>query len=153
MGPTLGSGLRRVALDSNTLIYAVEQVQGFYPLVRPLFEQAEQGRVRFVASELLIAEVLVRPEREADAELLALYDLALGPGDDATGWIETVPVSRAVLRRTARVRASYGLKTPDAIHAATALLAGVDEFVTNDAAFRRVAGLPVTLVSELPGVA
>jgi predicted nucleic acid-binding protein len=40
------------------------------------------------------------------------------------------------------------LKTPDAIHAATALLAGCALFVTNDPAFKRIAGLPVGLLSE-----
>ncbi len=40
------------------------------------------------------------------------------------------------------------LKTPDALHAATALLQGCKLFVTNDGAFRRVAHLPVTVLSE-----
>ncbi|HEX5439570.1 MAG TPA: PIN domain-containing protein [Ktedonobacterales bacterium] len=41
------------------------------------------------------------------------------------------------------------LKTGDAIHAATALEHGCTLFVTNDATFRRVPGLPVTILADL----
>jgi predicted nucleic acid-binding protein len=40
-------------------------------------------------------------------------------------------------------RAEYNLRTPDAIQAATALSHGATGFVSNDAGFRRVAGLDV----------
>jgi predicted nucleic acid-binding protein len=47
------------------------------------------------------------------------------------------------------LRANHNLKTPDAIHAATALAAGCVLFVTNDAGFRCVPGLPVAVLSEV----
>jgi PIN domain len=49
----------------------------------------------------------------------------------------------------ANLRATLGLKTPDAIHVATALLNDSMLFVTNDSAFRRVADLNVTMLNEL----
>ena len=51
--------------------------------------------------------------------------------------------------RCARLRAETGLKSADALHAATALRAGCDLFTTNDADFRRVEGLPVVVLSDL----
>ena len=48
----------------------------------------------------------------------------------------------------ARLRAQLGLKTPDAIHAATALATGCALFATNDKGFRRVTGLAVAVLSE-----
>ena len=51
-------------------------------------------------------------------------------------------------QRAAQLRATVNLKTPDAIHAATALHEGVALFVSNDAAYRRVPSLPVTLLDD-----
>jgi predicted nucleic acid-binding protein len=41
------------------------------------------------------------------------------------------------------IRATVGLKVPDAIHAATAMLAGVAEFWTTDQRFSKCPGLTV----------
>jgi predicted nucleic acid-binding protein len=47
------------------------------------------------------------------------------------------------------LRTTTKLKTPDAIHAATAQQAACALFVTNDAGFRAVAGLPLVVLSDL----
>jgi predicted nucleic acid-binding protein len=55
-----------------------------------------------------------------------------------------------VLREAARLRATIaGLRAPDAIHAATALLSGCALFVTNDAGFKRVPGLPLVVLDDV----
>ena len=54
------------------------------------------------------------------------------------------------LREAARLRATIpGLKTPDVIHAATALLNGCALFVSNDTGFRRIPGLPLVLLDDV----
>ena len=58
-------------------------------------------------------------------------------------------VTRTILESAAQLRAGRQLKTPDAIHAATALAHGSSLFVSNDVAFRRVAGLPVAVLREV----
>ena len=63
----------------------------------------------------------------------------------------TLPITRQILEAAAQVRATFGLKTPDAIHAATALIEGCTLFVTTDAAFRRIPGLNVAILSEIAG--
>ena len=55
----------------------------------------------------------------------------------------------AVFERAAEIRAFAHLTTADALHAATALHVNCDLFVTNDAAFRRVDGLAVTVLNDL----
>ena len=60
------------------------------------------------------------------------------------------PITEAVLRRGAQLRAAAPtLRTPDAIHAATALEAGCAMFLTNDTDFRTVPGLPVTVLNDV----
>ncbi|HTY50959.1 MAG TPA: hypothetical protein VMB48_14815 [Steroidobacteraceae bacterium] len=47
------------------------------------------------------------------------------------------------------LRAKHRLRTPDAIQLATGLRAGATLAVINDAAWRRVAGIDVLLLSKL----
>jgi predicted nucleic acid-binding protein len=89
--------------------------------------------------------VLVKPLKDRNAALVALFrSVLLG-----TAGLHCLPVSLRVLEVAADLRARHGLKTPDAIHAATALIAGSVQFVTNDMGFRRVPGLPVIVLSEV----
>ena len=63
--------------------------------------------------------------------------------------VQMLPIMQSVLEVAANLRATLGLKTPDALHAATALLNGSTLFVTNDSAFHRVKDLNVTVLREL----
>jgi predicted nucleic acid-binding protein len=63
--------------------------------------------------------------------------------------LQLVAVSGVVLEQAAILRAGRGLKTPDAIHAASALVAGCTQFITNDPAFRRLAQLNVVVLNDL----
>jgi predicted nucleic acid-binding protein len=51
--------------------------------------------------------------------------------------------------RAASIRARYRLRTPDAIHLATAILEGVDVFLTNDRDLLQVREVPILLIDEL----
>ena len=97
-----------------------------------------------VCSELVIAETLVRPIREGNTDLEVAFRAVFAAPE-----VQLVPVTRHLWEDTARLRAETGLKTPDALHAVTALRAGCDLFVTNDTDFRRVQGLPVVVLDDL----
>ena len=97
-----------------------------------------------VTSTLTMTELLVRPYREGNlARVNALYALASTLTN--VQWQES---SLAIADLAAQLRARYRLRTPDAVQAATALEARATGFVTNDAAFRRVAELDVFLFDE-----
>jgi len=98
-----------------------------------------------ITSELALLEVLPKPLRLGDTTLERSFRNALERSPD----VRLVPVSRAVIEQAARLRASTNLKTPDAIHAATALLEGCALLLTNNPAFRRVLGLNVVVLSDL----
>lgn len=49
----------------------------------------------------------------------------------------------------AQLRAEHRLRTPDALQAATAISCKATGFVSNDPAFRRVAGLEVMVLEDL----
>ena len=62
-----------------------------------------------------------------------------------------VPLDPPVFRRAARLRASHGLKTPDALHLATALEGGCEALWTNDDHLHRAAGDFVRVVGRTAG--
>ena len=131
-------------LDSSSLIYSVERVEPYIIHLDPIWQEAEAGRFRVVSSELAIAETLAKPIRDGNTRLEALFRALFDSRD-----VDLVSTNREVWETTARVRAETGLKTPDALHAATALLVGCTLFVTNDADFRRVPGLPTVVLGDL----
>lgn len=61
----------------------------------------------------------------------------------------TLSVSREIAELAAELRAKHGLKTPDAIHLATARHAGASFFITNDDRLPALAGLEVVVLEEL----
>lgn len=134
-----------VYVDANALIYRVERIEPYLSASAPLWDALDQGAVQAVTSELTLLEVLVKPLKDGNAALVSLFRAVLL----GTAGLSCLPVSRQVLERAAELRASHGVKTPDAIHAATAMTHGSALFVTNDAGFRRVPGLAVAVLSEV----
>jgi predicted nucleic acid-binding protein len=88
-------------------------------------------------------ESLVVPLRHGNTILLDTYEQLL------SSQISLVPISQTILKSAAQLRATTNLKTPDAIHAATALDVGFTLFLTNDNGFRNVSNLPVVILSEV----
>jgi predicted nucleic acid-binding protein len=127
------------------LIYFVEKIEPYLTASLPLWQAVDSGRLRVAISELGLLETLVKPLRDGDSALADLYRQLLLEATD----VECVPLRRDILESAARLRASTGLRTPDAIHAATAMAAGCALFVTNDRVFRTVPGLNAVILSEL----
>lgn len=85
------------------------------------------------------------PIRNGDSILIDAYNLIF-----ASPEMRLLPITHNVLVEAARLRATiHGLRTPDAIHAATALIEGCAMFVTNDVGFRRIPGLPLAILDEI----
>ena len=133
-----------IYLDAVAVIYSVENVQPYNELLYPIWQSAAAGQIRLVGSELLLLETLVMPIREKDTVLKRAFRHILINSD-----LELIPISRLILDQAARVRAASSLKTPDAIHAATALSAQCTSFLTNDKGFSRVAGLSIQVLDSI----
>lgn len=75
--------------------------------------------------------------RDDDQVLLARYDALFSAPD-----MHTVELDANVIEGATQIRAQFGLRTPDAIQAASCLLLGADHiFITNDETFKRVPSL------------
>lgn len=115
----------RIYLDSGIAIYLVEEHQKFAYVIETLLESPSEEAGLFV-SDLTVMECLVGPLRSKNKPLEEKYN----------GWFEGVTVlnlTNKVFIEAARLRATHShLKTPDALHLATAVHYGCDEFWTND---------------------
>ena len=144
MGPlTLPTG-GPVYIDANAIIYSVERIEPYRELLAPMWQEAGAGRFALASSELVVLETLIKPLREGNARLEMLFRSIFAAAE-----MELIPATLAIWEDAARIRAATGLKTSDALHAATALQAECTLFVTNDGDFRRVQGLPVAVLDDL----
>ncbi len=148
MGPLRIADLpegRSLGLDTVTLIYFLERHPTWFAPVRELFQAIEENRFSAVLSSLVFAELLVPAYRAGKPEEAARLQHVLTHFPN----LEIVPLSPAIAAEAARLRARYSLRTPDAIHLATALDRRAVGFVTNDKDLKRLqAELPVWLLGE-----
>lgn len=133
-----------VYIDTSVIIYSVEKVPNYDLLLETLWQKLQANEVRVFSSELTLLETLVLPLRSANVKLVNDYEQLLLSSN-----MQLVPIDLAVLREAARLRATTNLKTPDAIHAATALSEGCTIFLTNDSQFRTVPELFTIVLREI----
>jgi predicted nucleic acid-binding protein len=117
----------RLALDTNALIYYLDQREPYRTWLRPIFLDMERGLSEFVLSVIVYAEMRVKPLRERDERVLEMIEALVD-----TESIRLIPVSLEVSRRASEIRASLDLELPDAIIVATAIISGCDALIGND---------------------
>ena len=127
----MGVASLRVYLDSCVVIYLVEEHPIFAPVVESLL--AKHPDIIFQISGLTEMECLVMPLRNQNQQLIEKFRRWFDRND-------ILPNERDVFQQAAQLRADHkSLKTPDAIHLATALHYGCDEFWTNDDRLGKIA--------------
>ncbi len=120
-----------VYLDSCLVIYLIEE----HPIFAPLLEThiANTQNLIFVISGLTEMECLVMPFRQNNQLLI----------DKFHDWFKQtsiVLIEKEIFHKAARLRADFpSLKTPDALHLATATFYNCDEFWTNDNRLDKIA--------------
>ena len=120
-----------IYLDSCLAIYLVEENASFVAKLENAL--AANWDAKFCISPPAEMECLIMPLRWQNELLIAKFE----------NWFRTVevlPMESEVFRSAAKLRADFGsLKTPDALHLATALHYNCDEFWTNDNRLNSVA--------------
>jgi predicted nucleic acid-binding protein len=136
------SGL--VYLDSSPVIYSVEKHPVYASLVEPLWRAAKAKTIEIVSSELVLLETLVGPLKTGNAVLASAYEQLFQQAQT-----RLFPITQPILREAARLRATTNLRTPDALHAATAETMACAMFVSNDARLRNVLRIPTVILDDL----
>lgn len=133
-----------IFFDANVIIYQVEGSANFHDRVLKTVEELlrKHPRACFAVSRLSVLECLVKPVREGSTAAIERYRAFF-----AARGLQVVDISGQVIETALLLRAQQGLRTPDAIQAASALsLNGPVVFLTGDKAFGKVAGLSVRVI-------
>jgi predicted nucleic acid-binding protein len=134
-----------VFFDASALIYLFAGREPFAAAVRNTLQAlvGRDPRTKAAVSRLSWLECRVGPMKHNDTATLSRYDAFFARPDLI--WVE---LTRDVVELAATVRVRHGLRTPDALQAASCLQLGTEHvLLTGDVAYERVAGLNVNLLA------
>ena len=133
-----------VFIDTAPFVYFVECHSKYVDILYPVFNAIDREEIYAVTTTITCSETLVIPCRQANWRLVEQYETLLAE----TPALEIVPFDLDLAKRTAEIRAKYGIKTPDAIQWATAVRHGASFFLTNDKGFDRFSDLQILLLDD-----
>lgn len=123
--------MSRVFWDTNLFIYLFEGTSAMSQRVAQLRERMRSRGDQLLTSALTLGEVLVKPIRSGQPNLVRAYEEAI------TQTTLIVPFDAKAARIFARLRSNRTVSAPDAIQLACASVAGTDVFITNDERLQR----------------
>ncbi|MGI8555035.1 MAG: type II toxin-antitoxin system VapC family toxin [Pyrinomonadaceae bacterium] len=126
--------MSRIYLDACIIIYIVEKHPIYSSPIETLINNLTETELCY--SPLSRLECLVMPFRTKDSQLSKLYKAFFNAQ-------RILAMPKAVFDEAAQLRADFSsLKTPDALHLATAIHHNCDEFWTNDNRLEKVKPKP-----------
>jgi len=131
--------------DASALIYLIESKPPFGRRVRQALAPLTEAHpdLGTAVSRLTWLECRVGPLKANDTTALATFDGFFACPDLV--WVE---LTKDVVELATAIRVKHGLRTPDALQAASGLQLGMNHvFLTGDSTFKRVAGLNVMLLA------
>ncbi|MCZ7359515.1 MAG: type II toxin-antitoxin system VapC family toxin [Candidatus Methanoperedens sp.] len=136
-------GYSQIGLDTNVLIYYIEEHPVFLKKVEPIIDRIAEGKATGITSYVTLLEMLVKPIKEKRFDLVEQYKEIL------TSELDMVPLDESVSLKAAELRAKYGIKTPDAIQLASVISKNGEVFITNDERLDAVKEIKVLTLSDL----
>ncbi len=131
-----------VYLDTNIVIYVVEQHSVFGPKALARLATARAAGDAMMISDLTRMECLVGPLQSGNLILQSDFRAFFAaPG------MQVVPITPAVCDRAAVIRATQHFKPMDALQLAAAVEHGANIFLTNDAHLNSFTGLTVEVLT------
>ena len=137
--------LQRLYIETASFIYYVEDHSKYSDKMERIFGEIDQLQIEIMTSVITLTETLTIPLRTGDKTVEQAYRMLL----QATQNITLMPITVRTAERAANLRAQYNLRTPDALHVASAIEAGCDGFLTNDLTLRRITELRMLVLDEL----
>lgn len=137
--------VRTICVDTAPFIYYIEKHTTYFNLTKAIFEYVSQGKLDIITASLTLTEVLMKPIQAKNMRLQREYrDLLLN-----TANVSTIAIDTIIATKAAELRATYNLKTPDALHVASAIVSGCDAFLTNDNGIKRVTDITILILDDL----
>ncbi len=131
----------KIFLDTNIIIYFLEKNEKFFNKVLPYFKKAETGNVQLYTSSLSYMELLIPVFKTGEINLEATYSFLFKK------FFHVVNVDMETAKIGAKIRAQYGIRTPDALQIACAINSECEQFITSDKELKQIKDIEVVLVS------
>ncbi len=135
---------RLVGIDTSPFIYHLEKDPEYSKLTLRLLEEVEKGGLKAVTSVTTLMEVLVRPKQMGNRQAVEDYRFLFKTFPN----LAMKPIDEDCAERASDLRATYGLKPPDALQMGVALSNHATGFVTNDDKLKRVSDLDVIVLRD-----
>ncbi len=136
---------KTVFLDTAPLIYYMEENRKYASVLNKLFLANSKGDFLFQTSVITLLEVLVHPMRANEHQLVEEYQNILCNSPS----IDIIDLTIETAIKAAALRAKYGLKTPDSIQVATALMATANYFLTNDIRLKSINEIEILILDQI----
>lgn len=138
-------GITRLYIDTAPFIYFTEKRAVYVDKMRAILNHVSTQQINIVTSAVTIPEILMKPLQANDEALVKRYQTMFYQ----TRGINVISVTPSVGNLAAQLRAKHNLKTPDALHIASAINSYCDAFLTNDIALKRVNEIDVLILEDL----
>lgn len=135
---------RAVYFDTNIFIYLLEGSVEYAKQIRSIKLAIEAGEFKVFSSEIIFSEILPLHVKANDHDKIQIIIEFLS----ASGAFNLVPADRDVCIQSGFLRGMAGMKTPDALHVATAIQSGCDIFLTNDKRIKTPDSLELVILSD-----
>jgi predicted nucleic acid-binding protein len=123
----LKKGLK-LFVDTAPIIYFIEEHPVYINEVSDIFDRTADGTVQVVTSVITLIEVLAKPYKLGQNTLVGVYKDFFS---NSKGF-SVMSVDSSIAELTAKIRAEFGFKVPDALQLAIFEHNDCDFFVTND---------------------
>lgn len=133
---------KKIGLDTSIWIYLLENNSKFVDQVSHIFSDIESGKISACFSAIGLSELLTGPKKLGRFDVVAKYKQLIStfPNLDILG------VNEHTVDLASDLRAKYGIRTPDAIHLASAIDWGAVEFLCNDKVLRKVREIKIKIL-------
>nr|WP_321497979.1 type II toxin-antitoxin system VapC family toxin [uncultured Methanolobus sp.] len=135
----------KIGIDTMLFIYLFEDNEDFSDICAAILGEIECGNRKGITSSITLLEILVKPKRDGNKTAVTDYKEVL----TAFPNLDIVNVDLEIADIASTLRASYSIKTPDAIQIATSIKEGCTAFITNDRALKRIEEIEVIVLRDL----
>ena len=136
---------RRVYVDTNIFIYFLEQHDRYFDVVLPFFQLFNSGQSLAYTGDAVVAETLYKPYQLKDALRVSEFKEFFSHGE----FITVLPHTHKEFNLAAELAPQHGMKLIDALHYATASLAGCKFILTNDHGFTSSEAVEIICLDRL----
>lgn len=142
---TLLKGVESIFIDTSPFIYYIEEHEKYIEAVDPLFSYISQGRIIAYTSFITLIEVLAKPIEEKNKKLMRKYEDLL---TNSKGLI-LADMDKNIAIESARLRAKYKIKIPDAIQVTSGMVNGAKAFITNDSNLKKIKEIKIIVLEDI----